>query len=467
MTGRAFHPTILRDYDIRGIVGETLFPEDARTLGLAFGSLLRQEGEPSPCVVVGRDGRLSSPALEVALVEGLATAGVAVSRVGLGPTPLLYYAAHQAKAAGAIMVTGSHNPPNHNGFKLVRGGQPFFGEDLQSLGRRAAAGGFASGSGLVSDGEGIKAAYVARLLEDCQGDNWRGARPLKVIWDAGNGATGEVLRTLIAALPGEHHLLFAEIDGRFPNHHPDPTEEKNMAALRDAILAQGADLGIAFDGDGDRMGVMDGRGRMVWGDQLLVMLAESVLAEHPGATVIADVKASQILFDEVARLGGVAVMGRSGHSLIKAKMAETGALLAGEMTGHFFFADRYFGFDDALYAALRLLSLINSWGGVTLAERFDRLPQLVNTPELRFPCPDDRKGAVVAQVKARLAAAGARVNDVDGVRVDEPDGWWLLRVSNTQAMLTARCEARDEAGLQRLRATLAGHLRACGLDLPL
>ena len=452
-----FHPTILREYDIRGIVGETLFPADAKAIGQAFGTRVRRNGGRVVCL--GWDGRLSSPELAEALTEGLTAAGCLVRRVGRGPTPMLYYAAKAREADGGIMVTGSHNPPNHNGFKMVLAGKPFFGPDIQGLGAIAAAGDFATGSGEAVD-DAVFDEYVTRLAAD-----WDGTRELKVVWDCGNGATGEVLAALVKRLPGTHAVLFGEIDGHFPNHHPDPTEPHNLVALQDRVLAEGAALGIAFDGDGDRLGVVDGEGRILWGDQILVILAEDLLKTRPGATIIADVKASKVFFDEVARMGGHPVMGRTGHSLIKTQMAEIGAPLAGEMSGHIFFADRYYGFDDALYAAVRLLGIVARWDHETLAHRRDRLPHMVNTPEMRFDCPDERKFAVVAEVRGRLEAANATFSAIDGVRVDTPDGWWLLRASNTQAVLVARCEAASAEGLKHLRAFLADQLNLSGVAL--
>jgi phosphomannomutase len=453
----SFHPSILREYDIRGIVGETLFAEDAFHIGKAFGTRVRRAGGSVVCV--GWDGRLSSPAMAAAVVEGLLATGCRVRRIGRGPTPMLYFAAKVRDADGGIMVTGSHNPPNHNGFKMVLGGKPFFGPDIQDLGRIAAEGAFAAGEGQACD-DAIAGEYVSRLAQD-----YDGKRGLTVVWDCGNGATGDVLGELTRRLPGRHVVLYGEIDGTFPNHHPDPTEPHNLAALQDTVLAEQADLGIAFDGDGDRIGVVDGEGRILWGDQILVILAEDLLKSRPGAEIIADVKASRVFFDEVARMGGKPVMYRTGHSLIKTRMAETGAPLAGEMSGHIFFADRYYGFDDALYAAVRLLGIVARWDRETLAHRRDRLPHMVNTPEMRFDCPEERKFKVVDEVRRRLEADGARFSAIDGVRVDTADGWWLLRASNTQAVLVARCEAASADGLKRLREALEAQLQASGVQL--
>ncbi len=452
---RALDPTILRAYDIRGIVGKTLSEEDATVIGRAFGTAIREDGGRNVCV--GYDGRLHSPALEAALVDGLERTGASVIRVGLGPTPMLYFAVRSFGADAGVMVSGSHNPPDYNGFKLLTAAGAFHGEDIQRLGRIAAEGAFASGAGTSEDRPALE-PYVERIAAD-----FDGARPLRVAWDAGNGAAGEAMRMLCDRLPGAHVLLNEEIDGRFPAHHPDPAVEDNLRQLVRCVAEQGCELGIAFDGDGDRLGVVDGEGRILWGDQILMLLARDILGRLPGATVIADVKASQTLFDEIARLGGVPLMWRTGHSLIKDKMAETGAALAGEMSGHIFIADGYYGYDDALYAAVRLLGVL-SRSKETLAGIRDRLPATVATPELRFGCPDARKFAVVEEIRRRLRREGAEMSEVDGVRVRTEDGWWLLRASNTEDALVARCEAADGDGLARLRASLTRLLDGSGID---
>ncbi len=452
-----FDPTILREYDVRGIVGETITSDDAWALGRAFGTVIARRGGGR--AFTAYDGRVSSPTLEEAVARGLTEAGVNVSRAGLGPTPMLYFAARSREAEGAIMVTGSHNPPDYNGFKFMLGGQAFFGEDIAGLAKIAASGDFASGSA-SSETHRVFDDYL-----DVLAAAFAGERSLRVAWDAGNGASGEVMAALVSRLPGRHILLNERIDGAFPNHHPDPSVAANLVQLQEAVRAEGCDLGIAFDGDGDRIGVVDGRGRILWGDQILAVLAREVLAENPGATVIADVKSSQALFDEITRLGGRPLMWRTGHSLIKSKMAELGAPLAGEMTGHIFFADRYYGFDDALYAAVRLLRYLAGTSD-SLASIRDSLPSYVNTPELRIPCDEARKFALIDEVRARLERDGAAMDTIDGIRVSTENGWWLLRASNTQAVLVARCEAHDEAGLSALRAALGAVLETCGLRLP-
>jgi phosphomannomutase len=457
-----FDPTILREYDIRGIAGTTLFAADAHALGRVFAATVADSGGRR--VAVGYDGRLTSPEFEAALVDGLAEGGVDVVRIGRGPTPMLYYAEATLEGDravdGGIMVTGSHNPPDHNGFKLVLGGRPFFGEAIQEVGRMALALGPPGAARGRVDEYSVFDQYVERLARD-----YDARRGLSVAWDCGNGATGEVVAALVPKLPGRHVLINETIDGTFPAHHPDPTVAENLVQLQQAVTAGGCDLGIGFDGDGDRIGVVDARGRIVWGDQILIVLARDVLSRNPGAPVLSDVKASQVLFDEIARAGGDPVMTATGHSLIKARLRETGAPLAGEMSGHIFFAERYYGFDDAIYVAVRLLGVL-ARAEASLAEMLDGLPPVFNTPELRLPCEEARKFAVVEEVRDRLRRSGAEVIDIDGVRVGNPDGWWLLRASNTQAAIVARAESTSAAGLERLKQQLAAELAPSGVTLP-
>lgn len=449
-----FDPTSLREYDIRGVVGKTLGTADANAIGRGFGTIVRRAGGTR--VAVGRDGRVSSVELEAALVQGLTQSGVDVVRVGLGPTPMLYYAEATLEVDGGIMITGSHNPADYNGFKMVLQHKPFFGEDIQKLGRMGAEGDWEEGEGTVSDYD-IEDAYVGRLMAGYAGGAYR------IGWDAGNGSAGRVIEKLTELLPGEHHLLFTDIDGRFPNHHPDPTEEKNLAALKQLVADKNLDFGIAFDGDGDRIGAIDGTGRVIWGDQLLSILAEPVLKELPGATIIADVKASQALYDRIAELGGEPLMWKTGHSLIKTKMKETNSPLAGEMSGHIFFAHDYYGFDDAPYAAVRLIRAVHMIGK-SMTEIRSAMPEMINTPEMRFQVDESRKFAVVDEILERLEAAGADVNRTDGARVNTPDGWWLLRASNTQDVLVARAEAKSQEGLDRLMAQIDEQLALSGLQ---
>ena len=449
-----FNRTILREYDIRGIVGSTLTEADAYALGRTFAALATDEGAKR--IAVGRDGRTHSGMLEAALVRGLTEGGVDAVLTGMGPSPMLYFATYYLDVDGGIQVTGSHNPSDYNGFKMLLKGRSVFGQEIQMLGRRASAGDWSEGNGGTEEVD-IRSAYVDRLLEGFSGKGYR------VGWDAGNGAAGPTLDRLLERLPGQHYAIFTKVDGTFPNHHPDPTVEKNLEHLKQLVADKGLDFGIAFDGDGDRIGAVDGKGRVIWGDQLLMILAAPVLEEQPGATIIADVKASQTLFDRVAELGGAPLMWKTGHSLIKSKMKETGAPLAGEMSGHIFFKHRWYGFDDALYAAVRLIEAV-SQSGRSLTEIMDNMPISDATPELRFQVDEVRKFDIVDEVRDRLSANGATVDATDGVRVKTGDGWWLLRASNTQDVLVARAEASDQAGLDRLVQQIDEQLAKSGVE---
>ncbi|HAX90856.1 MAG TPA: phosphomannomutase, partial [Rhodospirillaceae bacterium] len=332
-------------------------------------------------------------------------------------------------------------------------------DKIKALAALAAKGDYETGQGSEQKID-VSDAYIERMLKDFQG-----TKGMHVVWDNGNGSAGDILARLTKRLPGKHSILFGDIDGRFPNHHPDPTVPANLLDLQNAVIAQGADMGVAFDGDADRIGAVDGKGRILAGDQLVAIYAREVLKSFPGATIIADVKASQVLFDSIAKDGGTPLMWKTGHSLIKVKMAETNSPLAGEMSGHIFFADKYYGYDDALYCGVRLMSLVETFG-TSLAALRDTLPEMINTPEIRFEVDEARKFAIVDEVKALLATNGSKVDDTDGVRVLTADGWWLLRASNTQAVLVARAEAKDSAGLDRLKAQLVGSLTACGVTPP-
>ena len=448
-----FDPTSLREYDIRGIVGKALGPADAVAIGRGFATRIREAGGRR--VVVGYDGRLSSPELEAALVDGLTAGGVDVVRIGLSTSPMLYYAEATLEVDGGIQVTGSHNPPEYNGFKIVQARAPFFGDAIQGLATLAATGAWSEGAGIVTTAD-VLDAYVARLVAGYAGGAYR------VGWDTGNGASGPAIEKLVKLLPGEHHVLFADVDGNFPNHHPDPTVESNLADLKRLVVEKNLHFGLAFDGDGDRIGAVDGLGRVIWGDQILSILVEPALREHPGAPIVADVKSSQALFDRIAALGGEPVMAPTGHSLMKTAMTRTGAPIGGELSGHLFFAGEYYGFDDAHSAAVRLIRAVHL-SGQSLTELCDAMPALVATPDLRFPVDDARKFAVVDEVIARLQAGGAEMTLTDGARVTTADGWWLLRASNTQAMLTVRAEAKDQAALDALLAEVDAQLAASGV----
>jgi phosphomannomutase len=449
----SFNPTILREYDIRGIVGDTLTETDAYALGRTYAALARDEGARR--LAVGRDGRTHSGMLEAALIRGLTEGGIDVMQIGMGPSPMLYFATYYLDVDGGMQVTGSHNPADYNGFKLLLKGRSVFGEEIQAIGRRAAAGEWSEGTGSVEEVD-VREAYVNRLLEGFSG------KPFRIGWDAGNGAAGPILDMLVERLPGQHFTIYTDVDGRFPNHHPDPTVEHNLDDLKRLVTDKQLDFGIAFDGDGDRIGAVDGKGRVIWGDQLLMILAEAVLRDMPGETIIADVKASQTLFDRVGELGGKPLMWKTGHSLIKSKMKETGAPLAGEMSGHIFFKHRWYGFDDALYAAVRLIEAVSA-SGKSLTELKDAMPTAVATPEMRFQVDEVRKFTIIDEVRDRLSADGAKVDATDGVRVSTADGWWLLRASNTQDVLVARAEAANQAGVERLMAQIDDQLAKSGV----
>ncbi|MGH7009049.1 MAG: phosphomannomutase/phosphoglucomutase [Stellaceae bacterium] len=446
---RAINPAILRDDDIRGIVGQTLDATDAAALGAAFGTLVAERGGRT--VVLGFDGRVTSRALAVAFAGGMITAGMQVARVGLGPTPMLQFARIQLRADAAVMVTGSHDPPEYNGFKLSVHGRSLTQTEIWQLGDAAARGAFASGDGLMLNRPALD-SYVERLSDALMLEH-----PLAVAWDASNGAVGTVLTKLCTRLPGRHVLLNEMVDGTFPDHRPDPARPDALERLCKIVVAEECDLGVAFDGDGDSLGVVDGEGRILRIDQTLLLLARDVLPAHPGAAIVADVGASQTFFDEIARLGGVPVMTRAGRGAVEATVAETGALLAGEANGHIFFGDQDGQYDDALYAAVRLMNVV-SRADCSLAALRDGLPQTFDIPELALPCADDRKNAVIDEIGARLTAAGVEITAIDGVRFKADEGWWLLRASRHRAALLARCEGTTEAGLVRMKQALRQEL---------
>jgi phosphomannomutase len=447
----AINPTIVRSYDLRGAVGRELNLGDAHALGLAYATFARTQGKRR--IAVGRDGRLSSSSLEHALINGLVEGGMHISQLGLGPTPQLYFAVQSLDFDGGIMVTGSHNPPHENGFKLLLDGDPVYGARLRSL----VATDCVPASGGRSSELRVSDDYVERLARET-----RDCRPLKIVWDSGNGAVGALIEKLTRRVPGRHVLLNERVDGSFPAHHPDPAVAENLRELQKDVVEHDADLGIAFDGDGDRIGVVDETGTVLWPDQLLLFLAADVLAAHPHAPIVADVKSSRVLFDGITRLGGHAVMAPSGYVLVRARMLREHAPLAGEMSGHIMFADTWYGADDALYVAMRTLAAL-SHREESLADFRKGLPVTATTPEIRLPCPEERKADVVREVAARLSRTAAAVDTTDGLRVTTDEGWWLLRASGTEPKLTVRCEAADEAGLAHLCRELTAQLRQSGV----
>lgn len=445
-----FDRQIIREYDVRGIVGHSFFAQDAFYFGKAIATYLRRNYENN-FIVVGYDGRNSSPLFASALISGLTSCGMQVANIGLCPTPMLYYSTYRLEAVGGIMITGSHNPPEYNGLKIMVDQASFYGEKLKQIAKMMNEGDFVDqpGEEITKLPVDVLGDYVETLASNLTSKEKR----FKIVWDPGNGSSAPVIRELVKFLPGEHLVLNDNVDGNFPSHHPDPTVPENLSQLVSAVVNRKYDFGLAFDGDGDRLGVVDKFGRIIWGDQLLILFSRDLVKYNQDVTVVADVKASSLLFQELQSLGANAIMWKTGHSLIKAKMVETGALLAGEMSGHLFFADRYYGFDDAVYAAVRLIDLL-ARTPKSLEKIYDELPKLYNTPEMRISCPEYRKFEIIEEVRHRLKVSGYAFSDIDGVRVDTEDGWWLLRASNTEPSLVARCESTTEEGLRRLKVLL-------------
>jgi phosphomannomutase len=445
-------PEAIRAYDIRGVAGEDIDRAGAYALGLAYAGAARRQGVNR--VAVARDGRVSSPTLEQSLVWGLMDGGLRVERLGLGPTPMLGFAVRELGLGGAIMVTASHNPPHENGFKILLGDSRVHGAALAELVQGACE---PSVCGSARRMSAMLDTYVEALAEAAEG-----MAPLTVAWDCGNGATGPVVERLTKLLPGQHILLNTEVDGSFPAHHPDPAVAENLSQLADTVIARRCDLGVAFDGDGDRLGVVDGHGRILWADQLMLLLARDLIARNPGAGVVADVKCSKVLFDGVAAAGGRCGLSPSGYVLVRETMLAEGALMGGELSGHIFFADDWGGVDDAIYAAVQtFLAITRLHGG--LAGFRDSLPPSFATPEMRIPCAETRKPEILAEVAERMAGRGVRFDPRFGVRVEGPDGWWLLRASGTEPKLTCRCESVHPDGLERLRAELREQLQLSGI----
>jgi phosphomannomutase/phosphoglucomutase len=436
------NPGIFREYDIRGIVDEDLTDEVVRLLGQGFATYMFQKGKRR--VVVGRDGRLSSPRYCEALVQGMISGGLEIVDIGVCPTPVFYFSLFHLDKEGGVMITGSHNPPEFNGFKVCVGKETIFGEEIQNLRKIIEAGKFAAGKGSVAFQEVIP-AYQNYLLQNIHLD-----RSVKLVIDSGNGTAGAVAPRIFRELGCWLEDLYSAVDGRFPHHHPDPTVPENMKDLIAKVQEIGAEVGIGYDGDADRIGVVDPLGNIIWGDQLLILFVREVLRNHPGATIVSEVKCSQNLYDDIAKHGGRGIMWKAGHSLLKSKMKEEKALLGGEMSGHIFFADRYFGYDDAIYASCRLLEIL-SMSGKSIPELLSDVPKTFNTPEIRVDCPDDQKFALVDRVRESFRKEYPIV-DVDGVRVLFPDGWGLVRASNTQPALVLRFEARSTQRLAEIRA---------------
>ncbi len=443
-------PTIFREYDIRGLVDKDLTDEAVHLVGKALGTRIREAGGRK--AAVGRDARLSGPRFAEQMIGALRSTGVDVLDLGVVPTPLTYFAAHTAGVDGICMITGSHNPPEYNGLKVGLGSATYHGEEIQALYRLALSGKFATGSGTVAPYDVVTPyrEHVRKVVS-------LGKRRLKIVVDAGNGTGGVIAVPLFQALGVEVVPLFVEMDGRFPNHHPDPTVEKTLEHLKAKVLVVGADVGIAYDGDADRVGAVDEKGRVLWGDQLMILFSRALLAEQPGAAIVGEVKCSYTLYDDIAKRGGRPIMWKAGHSLIKAKMKEEKAALAGEMSGHIFFANRWFGFDDGIYSSARLVELLSRTDAPLSALLAD-VPKTASTPELRVDCPEDKKFEVVRRAQ-EFFSKGYDAVTVDGVRVVFPDGWGLVRASNTQPLLVLRYEARTPERLREIEALVGGKVK--------
>lgn len=437
------NPYIFREYDIRGKVGVDFTEEVVRLIGKAYGTMVKRQGGKR--VVTGRDGRLSGPILHEALIEGILSTGLEVVNIGVTPTPVMYFSLFTLEGIdGGIQLTGSHNPPEFNGLKICIGKDTLFGKDIQEIRKLIEKKDFEDGKGKYSE-ERVLETYIDYLV-----DHIKLERPLKLALDPGNGVCALTAPEIFRRLSCEVECLFCEVDGTFPNHHPDPVVPENLRFLREVVIQKGLCVGFGYDGDGDRIGVVDEKGNIIWGDQLLIIFAEDLLKKHPSAKIIGEVKCSRIMYQTIEKLGGKPIMWKTGHSLIKNKMKEERALLAGEMSGHIFFADRWFGFDDGVYASLRLAEIL-SRTSKPLSSFLEGLPKMYSTPEIRTDCPDEIKFKVVSDLVERFKKEGLKVIDVDGARIEFEKGWALVRASNTQPVLVLRFEAETEEFLNELK----------------
>ncbi|MCO6509210.1 MAG: phosphomannomutase/phosphoglucomutase [Aridibacter famidurans] len=447
----SLNPHIFREYDIRGIVGEDLTEGSVAELATAIGTFFRKNGAQK--IAIGYDARESSPEFGSILSDGLRSSGIDVVSIGRVPTPVLYYTVHTQDVDGGIMITGSHNPPEYNGFKICLGKEALFGDQIREI--RSIA---ESGERFEGEGGREETKVLDEYLDDLAQRVEMGSLNLKAVIDSGNGMGAVTAVPLYERLGIELVELYSEPDPAFPNHHPDPTVEENLTDLIDAVKMSGADVGIAFDGDGDRIGVVDENGRVIWGDELMILYSRAVLEERPGATIIGEVKCSQTLYDDIEKHGGIPLMWKAGHSLIKAKMKETGSVLAGEMSGHIFFADRFYGFDDAAYAGARLFEILSRTER-PLSALLSDVPETFSTPEIRIPCPEDRKTAVVEAIAEEFSRT-QDVITIDGARIKFEGGWGLVRASNTQAILVLRFEADSPERLEEIRNRVTGSVEA-------
>jgi len=449
-----FDNTIVRKYDIRGVFGSTLIEKDAYYIGRGFASIIyeRYKNLKERSIVIGYDGRLSSKTLFQQLKMGILQSGINVTSIGLVPTPELYYALSTGNNyCASIMITGSHNPSEYNGFKITTVDGPFFDEDLIILSDIVKSGNFVDGNGQFSEID-LNPNYIERLIEDAVIDD-----RLVVAWDCGNGSSSDVIKSLVQLLPGQHHVIFDHIDGSFPNHEPDPTVTENLKHLSSLVIDKKCDIGIAFDGDADRIGIVDKNGNQVSIDKLIAILAKDIIKHNEKPKIIVDVKAGQSLCDEITRSGGELIMWKTGHSYIKAKMKETNAIFAGEVSGHIFFNDKYYGYDDGIYTAIRLLSMISS--GSEFIKMLDRIPSLISTPEIKIKVDEKYKFELINRISNILHTRGAKANTIDGVRINTMDGWFLIRASNTQDAIIVRCESRTEDGFLSIKNVVSNLLK--------
>jgi phosphomannomutase len=453
-----FEQSILQAYDIRGIVGKNLSETDAYFVGKSFGTFLRRENRKT--CIIGYDGRHSSPAYSVQVAKGLRECGIDVINIGLVPTPIVYFGVKYLKKDAGLIITASHNPSEYNGFKMLTSSNSVWGKDIETIGEIAKNGEFIDGDKQGSYEEiDIKKDYLNFIFSILK----KGKKTLRVVWDTGNGATGVIINDVIAKLPGEHKALFAEVDGDFPNHHADPSVAKNMEAISKEVVEGSYDFGIAFDGDGDRLGVVDDKGFVLYGDQLLTIFAKDFLRDNPGEKVMTEVKASQVFFDQVEQFNGIPVMGKPGHSNLKTKMLKENIKLAGETSGHMYFGENH-NFDDALFAAIKLLNIMSNCDE-KLSEIREGFPKTYATREIRVKVGNEKKFEIPEEIAQRLGNSGREFIDVDGVRANVADGWWLVRTSNTEPDLTTRCEALSPSGLEVAKADLQQQLKLSGIEL--
>ena len=458
MESHTFNKTILRAYDIRGIFEKDLNLIDALFLGKSFATLLKKKKLKN--VVIGYDGRISSLKIEKELVKGLLSKGIKVYKIGLVPTPLLYFSMYSSKLDSGIMITGSHNPPSYNGFKMLLKNKNIFGKDILDIAKISSKGEFCKNKKGKVKKISMMNKYLLFLINSA---NIK--KNVKVAWDPGNGSSGKIISYLTKKLNGKHYLINEKIDGTFPAHHPDPTVLKNLKQLINLVKKKKCDFGFAFDGDGDRLGVVDDKGKIIFADKIVAFLAKDVLLGKPNSKIILDIKSSQIVFNEIKKLKGRPIFWKTGHSLIKEKMKEIKATFAGEMSGHIFFADKYYGFDDAIYASIRFLNLFSN-SNKSLSKIFNNMEKSFNTPELRFNSTETEKFMIVKKLKKILKKEKKKFIAIDGVRYSTKEGWWLVRASNTQNIIVARCEAYSKENLKKVKLNLRKNLKKCCFEVP-